>query len=443
MSLWRFRLQPASFRGVSFHVSAHDAEMGRRNAYHEYPLRDLPYAEDLGRRGRRFRVEALVIGDFYLSRRDRLLQALEAGGPGQLVHPWLGRRVVAVDSVRLVESSDLGGSAQFSIEFVETDANQFPTAEKSWASEIVGWINAALATAETAFTEIWSVVEDGSQVMDAALNLVGGAAGILNGAMTTIHQTLTSATRWSAVAREIQALDDHAMTLIQTPQELAGQITGIVTGLGGACDWSQGRYSPARQQVQSAPTARPATASRRAEEDEAVDNLIDTGQQSLARALHDLQAWPATLAEVTGASAARAQEAANQAVLGRLLTQAALCEESRLALARRFDSFDAAQAYRDGLAGRLDTAALAADSDALMEALTGLRIAVVQTLTARAASLARIVRYTPPGTLPALVLAWQLYDDARQDRDLIRRNRGLIRHPGFVLGGVAIEVLNA
>lgn len=442
MSLWRFRLQPASFRGVGFHVRSHDAEVGRRNAYHEYPLRDLPYAEDLGRRGRRFRVQALVLGDFYISRRDRLLQALEAGGPGQLVHPWLGRLNVAVESVRVVESSDAGGGAEFDIEFLETEANQYPSAEKSWASELVDWINTALATAENAFTAVWSVVEEGSQVLDAAATLVGGGAALLNGAMSTIHQTLTVATRWNAVAREIRALDDNALTLIQTPQELATQITGIVTGLGGACDWSNGRYSPARQQVQSTPAARPATAARRSEEDAEVAALVDTGQQSLARALQDIQSWPATLDTVPTTTAAREQEAANQAAFGRLLTQAALCEESRLSLARTFDSADAAQTYRDDLADRLDAAALAAEDDDLFESLTGLRIAVVRELTARAADLARIVSHTPPDTLPALALAWRLYTDCRLDRDLIRRNRPIIQHPGFVPGGIALEVLS-
>ena len=48
---WRDRLLDASFRGAAFRVESHSAEAaGRRAAVHQYPGRDTPYAEDLGRR---------------------------------------------------------------------------------------------------------------------------------------------------------------------------------------------------------------------------------------------------------------------------------------------------------------------------------------------------------------------------------------------------------
>jgi prophage DNA circulation protein len=42
--------------------------------------------------------------------------------------------------------------------------------------------------------------------------------------------------------------------------------------------------------------------------------------------------------------------------------------------------------------------------------------------------------------MPALVIACELYDDADQVDDIIKRNN--IRHPLFVAGGRAIEVLS-
>ncbi len=70
---WRENLRKGSFRGIPFFVDSSSAGFGRRNVLHEYPLRDTPYAEDLGRAQKEFTVEATVIGDDYLRKRDALI----------------------------------------------------------------------------------------------------------------------------------------------------------------------------------------------------------------------------------------------------------------------------------------------------------------------------------------------------------------------------------
>ena len=87
---WQDRLRPASFRGVEFHVEIGAVASGRRIAQHEFPKRDEPYAEDMGRRIRRHPVTAYFIGFDYQLGRDDLIVALEEEGPGLLVHPTLG-----------------------------------------------------------------------------------------------------------------------------------------------------------------------------------------------------------------------------------------------------------------------------------------------------------------------------------------------------------------
>ena len=37
---------------------------------HEFPQRDVPYAEDLGRKNRELKISALVVGDDVFQRRD-------------------------------------------------------------------------------------------------------------------------------------------------------------------------------------------------------------------------------------------------------------------------------------------------------------------------------------------------------------------------------------
>jgi prophage DNA circulation protein len=69
---------------VPFAVRRSDAQVGRRTVQHEYPQRDTPFAEDMGRAARRFSLDAYVLGPDYDQARDRLIDALEARGPGLL-----------------------------------------------------------------------------------------------------------------------------------------------------------------------------------------------------------------------------------------------------------------------------------------------------------------------------------------------------------------------
>ena len=75
-------LVPATFRLAPFHVDANSRTSGRRIVLHEFPKRDTPYAEDMGRSARRFPVTGYVIGPDYQIWRELLVLALEAEGPG-------------------------------------------------------------------------------------------------------------------------------------------------------------------------------------------------------------------------------------------------------------------------------------------------------------------------------------------------------------------------
>lgn len=97
---WRDDLRPASFRGVGFEALELSGESGRRVVADECPETDtLPPTADLGRRRPSFRLRGFVVGDDYLDRKERLLAALNAYGPGDLVHPWRGQLRVQVRDV--------------------------------------------------------------------------------------------------------------------------------------------------------------------------------------------------------------------------------------------------------------------------------------------------------------------------------------------------------
>jgi len=129
-SLWRANLQPASFRGVPFHVRADAKSGGRRLVPFEYPKKDTPYTEDMGRRVRRFRQAAYIIYspalcNDYQTARDDLWKALEQEGPGVLVHPLMGVDTVEVDHYSMIETQERGGECVFEIEFIEAGTQAF------------------------------------------------------------------------------------------------------------------------------------------------------------------------------------------------------------------------------------------------------------------------------------------------------------------------------
>jgi len=134
LPLWRQNLQPASFRGVPFFVHTDAKASGRRIVEHEFPKADIPFAEDMGRRARRFRVAAYIlyspsVTPDYQAARDNLINALESGaGPGLLVHPTLGVDMVVVDTFSDTERlQEAGGISEFEIEFLEAGSTAFST----------------------------------------------------------------------------------------------------------------------------------------------------------------------------------------------------------------------------------------------------------------------------------------------------------------------------
>ena len=101
---WRDNLLQASFRGAKFYCVSHETTTGRRTVTHEFPLRDTPQGEDLGRLRAGYNIQAYVLGDDYFADRDALIAACSAKSvPGQLVHPWLGKVLVRCESIAIAE----------------------------------------------------------------------------------------------------------------------------------------------------------------------------------------------------------------------------------------------------------------------------------------------------------------------------------------------------
>jgi prophage DNA circulation protein len=121
-------LAAAAFRGAYFHVETDTRAGGRRVALHQYPKRNVPYAEDMGRTANRFVVQGYLIGPNYLDMRDALIEELEKDGPGQLRLPLPYRMsdvTVVVQSYTVTESRERGGFCTIDMDFIEYGDPQY------------------------------------------------------------------------------------------------------------------------------------------------------------------------------------------------------------------------------------------------------------------------------------------------------------------------------
>ena len=130
---WKDRLTEASFRGVTFKVEVGGKSGGRRVAPHEWPKKEVGYAEDMGRRSRRFRVSGYVIGDDYHLQRDALEAALDKEGAGTLKLPTSDAQQVICEHWDSIESRSRGRVCEFEMQFYE--AGQDPAVGQSAATQ--------------------------------------------------------------------------------------------------------------------------------------------------------------------------------------------------------------------------------------------------------------------------------------------------------------------
>lgn len=132
---WRLNLQPASYNGATFHVEVQTRAGGRRIAMHEFPKRDTPYAEDMGRRARGFVVTGYIVGPNYETNRDILIEQLELEVNGQLILPTSqDQKIVVCDRYSITERRERGGYAEIEMFFLEAGEDPSTVVEQDTAA---------------------------------------------------------------------------------------------------------------------------------------------------------------------------------------------------------------------------------------------------------------------------------------------------------------------
>lgn len=451
---WFDDLQPASFRGIPFGVLGGESRHGRRVAVHEYPNRDRPFVEDLGRSTRRISLVGFLIEDSLvygggsaIAQRLAMTAAAEQAGPGILVHPALGELRVSIpdDGLGVTERWDMGRYFELSFSFIEAGDRLFPSISASNGSLVDGLAD-SLGLASAA-----DFVSSLTRSVNLGLGIVRGVISLGNAVVARVVAT--------AAAFQVQAAQDSrdATNLVN----LASLLTGNFGRYENANVTSA--FAKGRQSSGVAPTTIAALTAQGAEGRAAVSSA--SRALTVATVALDgtsVQAVPAAAAGLTSALAgttrnpgdavriftglsgyaappatATGQTAAAMAIastaMAALLRRCALGELARAAVSYVPSSYDDALAVRNTVAAAIDNEIVAAGDagdDASFVALRALQQAVVDALTAAGRDLAALRSFHFGTGVTSLALAQRLYQDAGRADELV--SEGSPIHPAFM-----------
>lgn len=413
---WKDNLVPASFRGVRFQFNGDGGGFGRRNVKHEYPNRDKPYAEDMGKATREISITAYLIGRDFMEQRDRMIKAIETPGPGELIHPLYGAMTVVCDGIqRISHNKDDGGMCTIEFSFFESGDLSFPTAGVATDQKLVSMCGALDSAAGDAFMSGFSLDGMPGHISDGVL---GNAFAMFD----AIESAFAFAdTGISAAAKLLRG--DLSSLLTGSPSTLVSRVQGMWRS-GSNVFFDAGRLLSSVRGVSSV-TSLPA--------------------------LRPIGVWP-----TDGRSRQTVNKNSN--AISQLLRVTAIAEagkqvttipaptpipattrptphpsiDSEMVTVKKPDpiSHDELEGLRDDVISVIDKESMRVTDDGVFVALQNVRRAAVSDIRSRLSQTPDLVTRQPKAIMPALVLAYTWYGDASRESDIVARNR--VVHPGFV-----------
>lgn len=410
---WRAKLRKASFRGVEFYVDSTSSPVGRKVQLHEYPKRDIPFAEDMGKVSRTYRFRAFVIGNDCFDQRDKLLKALETEGAGTLVHPWLGTLTVKPGQCTVSHERLEGGMVRFDLVF-------FPGEE----------ISAPGATANTAQL----IRSSGLGFIDSARQRFTDAIGDINFAGVNVRQLGNAlAETYEAVADEVSGFSDlvgdvasFVNIAVTAPSALPGMILDVIAdefGFTGAVDSVFKSFTSSVSSINSI--------TRSLKRTDAGGGVSDAGgddTKKLTQAVNGLVQDSLILKAGGEAAVAELGTKPQPPAKTPSLDQQAVTPITRPEVPVADDVIDA----REDLNDEMWKVSENSPEDHFI-VLNDFRQTVYKHLSEVAQSGVNLIDKDLNEITPALAIAWTQWQDGTRDAEVVQRNK--IIHPGFVHAG--------
>lgn len=424
---WKDRLVDASFRGVAFKVESEDAGVGRRVETHEFPNRDKPYTEDLGKVSFRPNISAYVIGEDCYDQRDRLIEALNKPGPGTLIHPSYGEVKVCVDGeARVSTTASDGRMVRFDLRFVEAGELSYPTSGAATAQNLTTSCSALDDCISNNFDN-FSI--DG--VADFIQNDVIGTAtemmGYVTGAMKVVDAVVSDAARLMqgdiSVLLPPPSSGKTFVNQLQTMWRAGNRLYGNASDLFTMIKTFSGISLGSDLQPRGVWKTDSVTTKTIKQQSNYVASAIRT--TAISEAAAAVANLPSPTSSTVTSTTAREQTTGWPAVSHPALNNAT--EETTITI---LPTWDELVDIRDTLNQAIDKEMSRTNDDQLFLALRRVKVDVNADINDRLQQTQKTVIRTPSEVTPALVLAATWYDNAARENDIVRRNA--VAHPGFV-----------
>lgn len=390
---WIDAYRQGSYKNIEFHVPSHDFRGGKRGKLWQFPFKQLPYMQRMGRKAHKFNVECYVIGEDSWDQRDALIEALDKDESGKLVHPYLGELTVEVLDYSFRETWRETRMARFTLNCVEAGENTTPSVKVDSLTATSIQKVSAYDSLIAAFDRAYNVLTVPTSIVDNVLANIDKGLNVLDKAKTAV----------SAIADYKKAIDTAKAKIIGLAYdglELAQNITEL---------------SQFGTNVEN--TSTPVTVENAAENFENMqtlmeftpDKIISEDPLSPDNLFNDMFVLSGTISACT------------------LLT------------VLNFDNYSQMIDFRNIAFASLETFLKKTEDDDLYNELYALRARVSRDLDERSAQLPRLSKVVLPEHIPAIVMSHNLYQNVENEQDLIDRNG--ILNPMFMPAQIELEVL--
>lgn len=414
---------PASFRGVSFWVESSDLSVGRRTVTHQYPQRDEPFTEDLGRAAREYRFSAFVLGDDYIEQAKKLREALEKPGAATLVHPEFGEIQVVAQPGASMSFSQSMRRVNFSLAFVEAGLNAFPTPEGASQQASRAAADEVSEAAAESFEDSLTLDDIEDFVQDALNGDLLDALDIISN--SEIAKVLDFADRVSELANDAIGLVRGGPKAFATKLMGALGLSRLATTVAGwqrvgksLCALADDLRGDDDEPYFS--TVKPKSAEVIESNRKAVYSLCRqavlvqaVGVSTLIGTDVDSTVASSSILPNDGETVVDAESGATQ--VGTVTSSGSFSTSPTI-------SYDEMLEARERIVGRLEEEMLDVEDDAVFMALREAATAVSKDLSSRAEEQARLYDYDAGAVLPSCVTAMELYGDATRAQEIVVRN---------------------
>jgi prophage DNA circulation protein len=464
---WKDWLEPASFRGARFFISSSETTVGRRTKLHTYFRRDVPYLQDLGAAPDEFILEGYVIqnasNDFnHFQDKEQLIKALKRRGPGQLVHPYFGELRVGLKEVAVVtETTEEGGIARFTMHFAQvgrsrlTSVRDFRTifdllSDLLRAKGLDEFVDAFNSISE-AINDITSTLNNIANTINTIKNgissAIAKATGIISGIIATLNTIL------DAPCDLANALMDGADAI----KNVVGMGADILSfdEIGSCSGLSDSEKNPNSILEGTTETLLDgntipeelgisvlqvlATSVEYSAEDIETENGIPVSTEHSADRVNSLNLIKLGLLTVAAEIGIRVEFSSREKQEENTELIATSIENTLADLGTVSGSLDVTEVDDD-----IQNVSLQSSfNDVLYDAMYELKKTWVKYMYEKGADLVKIVEYTvPAGVQSVLTLSYDKYIDVKRDDEIFKKNRPIIKHPGFLPGGEIVELLS-